>query len=115
MGRYLSIFDNSSFDISRKSVESIFIEEPYLNIFGGIQPKVLADTMGLNQMRNNGFAQRFIFVFPDNVTKPHYKDTIPNVYFLKKYDNLIEYLYNTQFGTLFFARSARALEAAIFI
>ena len=107
VGRYLSIFDNTTFDISRKGDEPIFVEEPYMNIIGGIQPEVLAETLQLNQMRKNGFSQRFVFAYPQSVIKPYYNDKSPNQQFLKDYENLIDYLRIGEFGTLTLTTEAK--------
>ncbi|NDP20796.1 MAG: DUF3987 domain-containing protein [Paludibacter sp.] len=107
VGRYLSIFDNTSFPINRKADEPIFVHEPYLNIAGGIQPEVLEETLQLNQMRKNGFAQRFLFVYPDRVLKPHYLDASPNQSYMSQYNDLIKYLSNNSFGTLYLSLEAR--------
>jgi Protein of unknown function (DUF3987) len=109
VGRYLSIFDNTTFDISRKADEPVFVDEPYMNIIGGIQPEVLEETLQLNQMRKNGFAQRFLFVYPNNVLKPYYIDAIPNQSLLHECDRLIEYLHNEKFGTLILTRDAKEI------
>lgn len=108
VSRYLSIFDNTNFDISRKGSEPLLVTEPYFNIIGGIQPKVLADTLNLNQMRNNGFAQRFLFVYPDSVCKSHYNNASPNSVFVKGYEKLIEYLHCSDFGKLTLSIGAKS-------
>jgi len=109
VGRYLSIFDNTTFDITRKMDEPVLVSEPYLNIIGGIQPNVLADKLNQNHMRNNGFAQRFLFVYPDFTRKPHYINASHNIEFVKDYDNLIVYLHSTNFGTLTLSTDATSL------
>lgn len=109
VSRYLSIFDNTTFDITRKGDEPLLVSEPYLSIIGGIQPKVLSDTLKLNHMRNNGFAQRFLFVYPDSVRKSHYINTAPNPALIADYDSLIEYLHSTDFGLLTLSVEAKEL------
>ncbi|MEI8203366.1 MAG: DUF3987 domain-containing protein [Bacteroidota bacterium] len=108
VGRYLSIFDNTTFDISRTSDEPHLIVDPLLNIIGGIQPNVLSETLKKHQMRNNGFAQRFLFVYPKHVVKKHYSTLVPNQLLLTKYDKLIRYLSDTDFGTLTLTTDAKA-------
>ncbi len=109
VGRYLSIFDNTSFPINRKNDEPRLVKDPLLNIFGGIQPEVLVETLQLNQMRKNGFAQRFLYAFPDRVIKPYYCDLSPNFHYVSEYESLIKYLYNTNFGTLFLSKESKAI------
>lgn len=109
VGRYLSIFDNTSFPINRKNDEPRLVKDPLLNIFGGIQPEVLVETLQLNQMRKNGFAQRFLYAFPDRVIKSYYCDLSPNFHFVSEYESLIKYLYNTNFGTLYLSKESKAI------
>lgn len=108
VSRYLSISDNTSFDITRKGDEPILVIVPYLNIIGSIQPKVLADTLNLNQMRNNGFAQRFLFVYPESTRKPHYNNATRNSELEMGYKNLIEYLHCSDFGELTLSVGAKS-------
>ena len=109
VSRYLSIFDNTTFDITRKGDEPLLVSEPYLSIIGGIQPKVLSDTLKHNHMRNNGFAQRFLFVYPESVHKSHYINAVSNPAYTAGYDSLIEYLHSTHFGSLTLSVEAKEL------
>lgn len=65
IGHYLSIFDNSNFSINRKGDRPQLIPEPFLNIFGTIQPKVLQDVLSKNNAETSGFAQRFLYLYPE--------------------------------------------------
>lgn len=106
--RYLSIFDNSTFKINRVGSEPIIVDNPYMSIIGGIQPDVLDEILELNQMKNNGLAQRFLFVYPKQVKKKYYKTSVPNLLFLTKYNKLIYYLHNNNFGTLTLSTDAKS-------
>ena len=105
--RYISIHSNVSFTVLRKNSDPLNVEDPYYSIIGGIQPEILEETMQDNKMRKNGFAQRFIFCFPNAVLKPKYNNTIPNELFRTNYDDLIDYLHNTDFGTFRFSDEAK--------
>jgi hypothetical protein len=59
-------------------------------------------------MRENGFAQRFLFAFPDNAKQPMYNEAIPNPIFSLRYKKLIEYLHDTDFGTLTLSVDAKS-------
>lgn len=108
VARYLSLFTNGTFSISRVGREHIKISDPFYSIIGGIQPEVLAAALKENQMRENGFAQRFLFAFPDNAMQPKYSEAIPNPLYPLYYKRLIEYLHNTDFGTLTLSTEAKS-------
>lgn len=79
MGRYnkssevqdmLSLFDGSSIKVSRKAEQTKIIREPFFSIFGTIQPGILQETFGKDDMMNNGFNQRWLFVWPQDAMIP---------------------------------------------
>lgn len=92
IGHYLSIFNNSQMQINRKSDEPLFVANPYLSVVGGIQPKILADAVNNKSVRDNGFPQRFVYVYPDNVLKKEYTDAEMPPYLLQEYDTYINKL-----------------------
>jgi hypothetical protein len=60
--KYLSAFSYSDISAARKGVGmSSILYDPYLPIFGGIQPKILTSLM-TEQLKDNGFWDRFLFV-----------------------------------------------------
>jgi hypothetical protein len=60
--KYLSAFSYSDISAARKGVGmSSILYDPYLPIFGGIQPKILTSLM-TDQLKDNGFWDRFLFV-----------------------------------------------------
>lgn len=65
VSHYLSTFDNQSFSVNRKKDQPFLVTDPYLNIVGSIQPSVLSTVLGQNQAQESGFAQRFLFLYPD--------------------------------------------------
>ena len=65
IGHYLSIFDNSNFSINRKGDRPQLITKPFLNIYGTIQPGVLQDVLSKNNAETSGFAQRFLYLYPE--------------------------------------------------
>lgn len=87
IGHYLSIFNNSQFSINRKGGRPLLISKPFLNIFGTIQPGVLQDVLSKNNAEASGFAQRFLYVFPDFMERTYEKNI--NVPDIKPYNNLI--------------------------
>ena len=87
IGHYLSIFDNQSFSINRKGDQPLLISNPLLNIYGTIQPGVLSEVLGKNNFEVSGFAQRFMFVYPDFKRKPYRRTTTPSTEY---YDRVID-------------------------
>ncbi len=77
IGHYLSIFDNQNFSINRKGDEPALITNPLLTIYGTIQPAVLAEVLGKNNFETSGFAQRFMFVYPNFEKKKYQRTTTP--------------------------------------
>lgn len=71
VGHYLSIFDNQTFSINRKKEQPQLIEEPFLNIYGTIQPSVLSELLAKNNFEQSGFAQRFMFLYPEFPTRKY--------------------------------------------
>jgi hypothetical protein len=107
VARYLSLFTNGTFSINRVGRDHIKISDPFYSIIGGIQPEVLASALKENQMRENGFAQRFLFAYPDSAKQPMYNEAIPNPVFALRYKRLIEYLHDTDFGQLTLSDEAK--------
>ena len=69
----LSTWTQSTYKVNRKNGENEFIEKPYLNIIGGIQPGLLTE-LANNNRAINGFLPRFCFVFPDKIKTPTYNN-----------------------------------------
>lgn len=87
VGHYLSIFDNNQFSINRKGDRPQLISEPFLNIFGTIQPGILQDVLSRNGAEESGFAQRFLYLYPDFPVR-EYGETVPPD--IAAYNNLID-------------------------
>lgn len=71
VGHYLSIFDNQTFSINRKKEQPQLIEEPLLSIYGTIQPSILSELLTKNNFEQSGFAQRFMFLYPEFKTRKY--------------------------------------------
>ena len=76
VGHYLSIFDNASFPINRKTQKPLLITDPSLNIFGTIQPSVLKNVLNDSDADASGFAQRFLYLYPDFPIKNYNPDQV---------------------------------------
>lgn len=94
ISRYLSIFGNSQFTITRKSEEPKLISKPFLTLCGSIQPQVLDKVLSTNLLKENGFASRFLYVYCDKLKKAKYSDKVANDALINDYNMLIEHCYN---------------------
>ena len=65
LSQLLSIWSGVTINVNRKSDLPMSIEKPCLSIIGGTQPEVLADIFGAQFLMQNGFNQRWLFVYPD--------------------------------------------------
>ncbi|MCG2460387.1 DUF3987 domain-containing protein [Flavobacteriaceae bacterium F89] len=63
---YLDLFNGSGLTVDRVTKEPIRIEQTNVNILGGMQPDVLKG-LANNDRSQDGFLDRFLFVFPDNL------------------------------------------------
>ncbi|MDR0437637.1 MAG: DUF3987 domain-containing protein [Bacteroidales bacterium] len=103
VAHHLSCFNNVSFSIDRKSEEnSTMISKPILSIIGTIQPKVLQKVASQNSMRENGYLQRCLFVYPGNVLRPYHNENSLNPDYVLAYQKMIDYFFvfpeNTDFS-----------------
>lgn len=113
VSRYLSIFNNAQFCINRKSEEPIQIPEPFMTICGTIQPEILNATLTNNSLKENGFANRFLYVYPQNIKKQKYREKLPDKNILLKYEQLISHCYNLKKSTVEYHLSPEAKELFI--
>lgn len=71
---FLTTWSNKPTTIDRISQPiPLFIETPFLSIIGGVQPRMLG-RLFTSQKLDNGFYQRFLFAYPDNVHKQPIND-----------------------------------------
>jgi hypothetical protein len=95
IGVYLSFWSNQSTTIDRiGNPIPLFIQNPYLSIIGGLQPRVLANSFPVQKL-NNGFFQRFLFAFPDATFKSPINDSELNNQIFAKYVAFIKSYYNS--------------------
>lgn len=80
VSNYLSIWDGTTFPVTRKTQAPLYVENPYLCIMGGIQPEVFGNAFN-EGLADVGFIQRWLFVFPDPTISDFYSErTIDPVY-----------------------------------
>ena len=95
VAHYLSCFDNRQFSIDRKSSDMpIFISKPILSMVGTVQPEVIQKIANGNSMRENGYLQRCLFVYPDEVSSPPYSKKELKQDLVNNYEKAITYLLN---------------------
>lgn len=70
---WLSNFSAAPLTIERKSDEPIRIQNPFINVVGGIQPSVLHE-LAAESRSNNGFLDRILFFYPDTVERESWND-----------------------------------------
>lgn len=95
---WLTAWNSTQITINRKTSDNIFIENPYIPVLGGIQPKVLKD-MSKNARANNGFMDRILFAFPENLKKEYWSDLELDNTIIYDWDNIIEKLLNLELYT----------------
>lgn len=88
---YLSFWSNKPTSIDRVSKPvPLWLPQPFLNIIGSIQPRVLPKLFPVNKT-DNGFLQRFLFAFPGNVEKQPINDFEIDGNVLSNYTNWINH------------------------
>jgi hypothetical protein len=65
---WLSNWSQAPINVDRKGDDGISIEKPFVSVIGSIQPSMLSELAGGNR-GNNGFLDRILFVYPENVKK----------------------------------------------
>lgn len=87
---YLTFWSNKSTSVDRigKPIP-LWIPEPYLNMIGGLQPRMVTKLFPADKT-DNGFLQRILFAFPDNVQKESINDHELDEAVFEKYSQWIE-------------------------
>lgn len=88
---YLSFWSSKPTSIDRvKSPIPLWLPQPFINIIGGLQPRVIPKLFPAGKS-DNGFIQRFLFAFPEFSEKQPINDIELNETLLKDYS---EWIYN---------------------
>jgi hypothetical protein len=66
----LSIYSGISFDIARKTSDSVRVTHPFLSMVGGIQPGLISKLLTEDRL-TSGFASRLLFTYPIKPTVTH--------------------------------------------
>lgn len=111
LSQMLSMFDSDTIVANRKSDEPLLIKDPFMSIIGSIQPSVLVDTFGNDNMMNNGFNQRWLFCYPESGMPEMYNDvSIPQSVISDWKDfiyNLIMYDFSVMGGKIYIRGEAK--------
>ena len=96
---YLEFFNGDAISVDRVSKGPIRVENPNVNILGGMQPKVLKD-MASNNREDDGFLARFLFIYPQNLKPNIFTGKQIDTNHSQDYDKLIQDLFTTDNKTL---------------
>lgn len=66
----LSTWSGQGFPVDRVSAASFEVENPFLSIIGGIQPKIMAEAFGSKGFAESGFIPRWLYVVPKETKVP---------------------------------------------
>ena len=87
---YLSFWSNKATSVDRVSLpEPLWLPQPFLNIIGSLQPRVLQKLFPSSKT-DNGFLQRFLFAYPANTEKQPINDFEINERLIQKYNDWIK-------------------------
>jgi hypothetical protein len=70
---WLSAFSRQPIKVTRKTTGTKLVKKPFLNVIGSIQPSVLKEISKGRIL--NGFFDRILFVYPENIKKKPISDT----------------------------------------
>ncbi|MGJ8744413.1 DUF3987 domain-containing protein [Polaribacter sp.] len=96
---YLEFFNGDAISVDRVSKGPIRVENPNVNILGGMQPKVLKD-MASNNREDDGFLARFLFVYPKDLEPKLFTGKQIDESHYQSYSKLIQDLFGTTNKTL---------------
>jgi hypothetical protein len=85
---WLQSWSSTPIVIDRKGGDKIFIGEPFISVLGSIQPGVL-DTLSKDGRDQNGFMDRILFAYPENMDKPAWNTEELNDVFPNRYERII--------------------------
>ncbi len=85
---WLSNFSGTQISIDRKSSEPILIPHPQISVCGSIQPGILHE-LKANNRGENGFVDRILFCYPDNLKKDYWSETELPTQLIKSWDRIV--------------------------
>ena len=104
--QYITAWSQKAVRVTRLLRDDNFIKRPCFSVFGGIQPDVLREMLGKDDLIANGFNSRLLFVFADDsFSLDYYSESISDAMRVA-YTNLIERLLQTKNTQVKFSSSA---------
>lgn len=110
VSNYLSIWDGTTFPVTRKTQPPMYIENPFLCIMGGIQPDVFSEAFK-RDLAGVGFVQRWLFVYPDNIPKSFYSEVVLESSYVEAWNEIFTKL--LRMGNMELTLSAEAKQVYI--
>ena len=88
---WLSTWSVKPIIIDRKTGDPIYISLPFISVVGTIQKSILVELAKDNRSQN-GFIDRILFVYPDNLQKPYWNDIEIDEIYIKNWNSIISNL-----------------------
>lgn len=88
---WISTWSSKPINIDRKTGEPIFIPIPFISVCGTIQTGILNE-LAKDSRTQNGFIDRILFVFPNNLQKEYWNDTEINPVYIQNWDAIVSEL-----------------------
>jgi len=85
---WISNFNSKPINIDRKTNEPIYIPVPFISVCGTIQTGIL-NVLAKDSRTQNGFIDRILFCFPDNLQKKYWSESEINPVIIKKWNGII--------------------------
>ncbi|MFN8257715.1 MAG: DUF3987 domain-containing protein [Bacteroidales bacterium] len=85
---WLSNWSGKAIKVNRKSSKPIFIPHPFISVCGTIQTSILNE-FNKDNMTKNGFIDRILFVFPEDLKKPYYDESELSTILVDSYKEII--------------------------
>ena len=104
--QYLTAWSQKPVRVTRLGRDDNFIKRPCFNVFGGIQPDILPEMLGKDDLIANGFNSRLLFVYADDsFSVDYFKEKIPETMKVA-YSHLVDRLLQTPCTEIKFSAAA---------
>jgi len=109
---WLSSWSGKSIFFNRKSVESDFVQKPFMPVLGGIQPTIF-DSFYTNDNKDSGFIDRMLMSYPDLKVDKYNTNEMPTG-LLDWYENeVIRFFHNIKNNFLNYSREGDLLHNVV--
>lgn len=93
---YLTLWSGKSITIDRVSSESILLDDPFINVIGSTQ-KTLLKELSKGDKSLNGFCERLLFVYPNNLKDIKWNDNKISSRIVDSYSKLVGSILDKEF------------------